>query len=147
MALEYILRIATDLKPPQVLDFLARTLQFEVEPDFSLSGPGLTIAASAESKVGQSVIGEAFNFTPTVRVIFRLDKFNDTDSGKLSLLRGTLELVRQLRSELVLLFNGEDVVLLHAKGRLVLNEQSGFWTTEHLVQIDLPYELRAFESL
>ena len=147
MALEYILRIATDLKPPQVLDFLARTLQFEVEPDSSLSGPGLTIAASVESKLGQSIISEAFHFNPTVRVTFRLDKFDDTDAGRLSLLRGTLELVRQLKSDAVLLFNGEDVVLLHANGELVLNEQNGFWTAEHLSQIDLPYQMRALESL
>jgi hypothetical protein len=147
MALEYFLRIATDLKPPQTLDFLARTLQFEVEPDSSLSGPGLTITASAESKIGQSIISEAFNFTPTVRVTFRVDKFDDTELGRLSLLRGTLELVRQLKSDAVLLFNGEDVVLLHAKGELALNEQNGFWTAERLALIDLPYVMRSLESL
>ena len=146
MALEYMLRIATNLEQKTILDFFAQILELAVEPD-QLSGSGLTVYASPENELGRAIINDEFHFAPTLRITFRLDKFDDTELGKIKLLRGTLELLRQTPSDAVLLFNNEDVVLLRAGGRLALNDRSGFWTPSHLSQVKLPYEFRSIASI
>lgn len=146
MALEYMLRIATNLEPEKVLDFFASILELKKEPDY-LSGSGLIIYASPESELGRSIINDEFHFTPTVRVTFRLDKFDDMEIGKIKFLRGTLELLRQAPGDAVLLFNNEDVILQRTGGRLILNDKSSFWTPEHLSEVKLSYEMRSIASL
>ena len=146
MALEYMLRTATNLEPERVLDFFASTLDLKKEPD-QISGSGLIIYASPESELGRSIINDEFHFTPDVRVTFRLDKFDDMEVGKIKFLRGTLELLSRTPNNAVLLFNNEDVILQRVGGRLILNDKSSFWTPEHLSEVRLPYEMRSIASL
>ena len=146
MALEYVLRIDSDFSVHQMAEIVADRIDAKIEPD-QLSRPGLTIHISPETERGYAVIKQAFGFSPTVRVVFRLDKFEHTESARKQLLSATLELLRRSQGNAVLLFNNEDVVLLRTHGRLILNDESGFWTSDHLSEIDLPYRMSSIGGL
>jgi len=146
MALEYMLRIATNLKPSEVLDFLSSALGLEADSE-QVSGPGVIIYASTESERGRSIIEDAFHFSPTIRMTFRLDKFEDTELGRNTLLQATLELLQQTNSDAVLLFNNEEVVLLSVGSRLILNKNNSFWISSRLSQVISSYEMGSIPSL
>jgi hypothetical protein len=147
MALEYRLRIATSLEPSQVLRSLSLLHSLETRSG-QLSGPGvIAIQVSPVSERGSSVIRDAFGFSPTVDITFRLEKLENLDAGVRTVIRATLELLRETAGEVVMLFNGEDVVLLRKDGLLVLNNAWDFWSQARLAQVTLPYAMRSIPSL
>src|SRR5262249_50375552 len=100
-----------------------------------------------ENPIGKSVIEVAFGFSPSVCVLFRLEKFEDSEVGVITVLRVTIELFRHLSGDAVLLFNGEHVLLLRIRGRLFLNTGRGFWSPSRLHEVTLPYEEKGIPSL
>lgn len=146
MALEYRLRIATDLTPSQALDVLSRLHGLKADPG-RLVGTGVVIYASMESELGQSILREAFNFSPTISLAFRVDKFENWEAGVSTTIRAALELLSQTQGDAVLLFNGEEVVFLRTKGEFILNNGWNFWNPSRLALVALPYEMRNISSL
>ncbi|OGS19039.1 MAG: hypothetical protein A2219_08240 [Elusimicrobia bacterium RIFOXYA2_FULL_50_26] len=147
MALEYTLRIGTDLVPVQLLELISGVAGMLPEGE-SLSAPGLvSVSAFTEKPLGRSVIEDNFQFTPTAFLLFRLDKFEDTEHGVLLTLRSSIKILNNSAADAVLLFNGEDVVFARLKGKLILNSSWDFWLPERLSEITLPHEMGEIRSL
>lgn len=142
MASEYSLVISTDLAPIRALHIVSKGLGLKWEDSNTyLVGLGVLVGATSQGGLGQSVIEEAFGFRPDISVLFRINPKEDHEKGRHTLLRATMELLRQIPGDAVLLFNGENIILQRIEGQLVLNEEWGNWTASQLTEVTLPYEL------
>jgi hypothetical protein len=142
VALDYSLDIATELEPIQALHIVSDGLGLEWRTDTLLEQPGVQVCAIKNSELGQSVIEEWFGFRPTISVLFRIFTNEDYEGGKHTLQQATMELLRQVPGDAVLLFNGETIVLQRIGGQLVLNQGWGNWNASEMAAMTLPYELR-----
>jgi hypothetical protein len=93
-------------------------------------------------------VAEAFGFTPTLHVGFRLDK-DRADAGRIGVIETTLGLLKELPGDAVLLFDGENPLLLRVAGRLTLNADHGVWEPGRglLGRVDVPYEMGSIADL
>ena len=126
MALEYDLRIASDFEPSQVLGLLSQVPGFKEDTFGQLIAPGLIVSAIPEGDLGRSVIKDAFNFDPTVKLTFHVDKFENWEAGMNNTIRACVEILLKTQGNAVLLFNGEYTVLRRTGGRLILSDDSDF---------------------
>jgi hypothetical protein len=148
MGLDYTLKLATDMRPEQVLHLMAEELGLKWWDSQHLGGPAVWIGAGEISGLGRSLIEEGFHFTPSLSVLFRLSSNSpDYVEGNRIMLRAALLLLQPER-EGVLLFNGEIIVMQRLKGELVLNEDFGGWTEGLRLEeeIGLPHEKRSLPS-
>jgi len=149
MALEYTLEVSTELEPAQTLQLMFSSIGIETNIEqsdkhgvmVSTSGPGFTTYAFSSGDE-QRYLTEELGITTNVTILFRLDKFANIEVAKTALVRATIELLRQIQRDAVLLFNGEEVVLLQKVGQLTLNKSREFWTPSYLALVTLPYEMR-----
>lgn len=147
MAVEFSLVISTDIEPIQALHIVFKKVGLEWrDSNTYLVGPGVLVSSIRKGALGQSVIEEAFGFRPNISVFFRISPKEDYEKGRHTLLQATIELLRQVPGDAVLLFNGENIVLQRIGGQLVLNEEWGNWTPSQLADVTLPHELRNLPS-
>ncbi len=143
MAVEYDLNIATELEPIQALHIISDGLNLKWRTDTLLERPGIQVSAIPSPELRQSVIEEEFGgFRPTIFVLFRIFPNADYEGGIRILRQATMELLRQVPGDAVLLFNGETIVLQRLGGKLMLKEGWGNWNASELADVTLPYELR-----
>src|SRR5690606_3201112 len=90
--------------------------------------------------VTRRFVSEDFSLDAQVQVILRLDKF-EMERAQDSLARCVAELVRADGGDMILLFNGELVVLRRRAGDLVLREGFGIWTAERIALFGTPYRV------
>lgn len=143
MALDYDLHMATALEPTQTLCLMLNkfSLKWNIDNNW-LVGAGVIVGAIKSTELNQSILEEEFcGFRPTVSVWFEIDKFN-YEEGMNTLRQATMEVLRQVPGDAVLLFNGETIVLQRLGGRLILNEGWEDWNADLLAKVTLPYELR-----
>ncbi|MFE1748096.1 SitI3 family protein [Coleofasciculus sp. H7-2] len=149
MSLDYDLSIATDLKPIQALHIVSKGFDLEWDSASSnpcLFGSGILVGAHPQLDIRQSVIEEAFGFRPTIDVWFQINSNVNYEGGKHTLLWVTIELLRQISGDAVLLFNGESIIFQRLAGQLLLNEDWHDWATSHLSEVTLPFEVQNLPS-
>lgn len=150
MALEYTLSLGTELSPGEVLARMfgehAAVVSSRANSPSTLELPEF-LALAARLAQGDSVLKDALGIDPTVSVLFRLDKFGDLEKAKARVLAATLALAHAVRSDFVLLFNGETIILLRRGGVVVINERAGFWEGGLAAALDLPHSREALEPL
>jgi hypothetical protein len=140
MALSYSLDIATTLPPEQV----ARRLPaLPGDPEVTLGQllGGVAVADGTWVRVGRTeprpwnVVESDLGFTPTVWVVFRLDKENDTARQLDDVVRRTVELLDEVPGDAVLHFDYEVVWLVRRGGELSLNDRDDLWTPARLAAV------------
>ncbi len=78
-------------------------------------------------------------FTPTIRIAYRLDKFRDLEQQTDTMVRLTAALLENSPGDAALTWDLEQVWLLRRNGELTLNERDDLWTPRRLAFIPLPY--------
>lgn len=148
MSTEYQLYLATILEPLQVLQIASQGFELEWvdEPNgFCLLGSGMLVGANQAMEF-QSIIEEEFGFVPNITIWFRLNWDADFEKAKQIMIRVTIELLRQISEDAVLLFNYDSIVLQRLGENLLLNDAFNPWITELLPEVTLPYEIRNLPS-
>ncbi len=149
MAIDYLFYIATILEPFQALDMVSKGFELEwaSEPyGHCLFGSGMLVGADHALDVRQSLIEEEFGFVPDICIWFRINSNADREKADQIMIQVTVELLRQISEDAVLLFNGESIVLQRRGGNLLLNDAFNPWITELLPEVTLPYEIRNLPS-
>lgn len=141
MALEYNLDVETELTPVEVQAVILSGTDLKLNGD-CLEGNGVVASISETGYRSESVM-KYFGFTPTVSIAMRLDKFEQRDEGRNSVIRIVSLLAKSIPGDMVLLFNHEYVYLLRKDGKVILNSyDKKLWNTEMLSLLDLPTESR-----
>lgn len=103
-------------------------------------GTWIRVAVSKPSAWGDPV-EEDFGFTPTVRVMFRYDKFTDTVEQGDDMVRIVSGLVDRIPGNSVLhMSEAVDVWLLCRDGDLDLSADDIVWSRRRLAMISRPYQ-------
>ena len=155
MALEYGLYIQTDLHPEQTLKLMFTGIGGEARVEksgkrevfISTDASGLTTYAYRFKDNDPSYIAADLGIAASMLILFRLDKFKDLEAQKNMLLQATIELLRQVSGDVVLLFNGEVIWLLRKAGDLILNSGMDLWRPDYLVLVTLPYKMKDLPML
>jgi hypothetical protein len=149
MALEYTLELATKQSPDEVLNTLATLgLGFQKRPGLRSASTGVTVVAADETDLGREIIRDAYHFDPTMYLKFRLDKFEAWETGLRTTVKATLELLRKIGADGILLFNGETPVLMSLDGAVTLNNAHDFWEQSDLLSIvSGPYQVNRIAAL
>lgn len=155
MALEYGLYIQTDLHPKQALKLMFTGVGIDVRIEkskkrgvfLSTDASGLITDAYCFKDNDTSHIAADLGISAAMLIMFRLNKFTDLEAQKKVLIRLTIELLRQVEGDAVLLFNGEVVWLLRKQGELILNSDMNLWRPDALVLVTLPYEMKDLPTL
>jgi hypothetical protein len=147
MAIEYTLYVDTDASPLHLHGIVCACVHDESDAasaasasSLGFSGAGLQGVVSAPDTVTRQFVREDFSFDARARIGLRLDKF-EMEKAQISLVRCISELARTNDDDMILLFNGELVVLRRSAGDLVLREGFGLWTPERLALFATPYRL------
>ncbi|MBI1930892.1 hypothetical protein HYR99_42425 [Candidatus Poribacteria bacterium] len=154
MALDYSLFLQTDLHPKQALKLLftgigvdARIQKLRQHVFISTDASGLIISAYRFKSNEPRCIAEDLGIEVSLSIGFRLDPFEEREVQKKVLLQATIELLRQIKGDAALLFNGEVVWLLRKAGELILNSDTDLWRPEYLVLVPLPYQMKDLPTL
>jgi hypothetical protein len=154
MAIEYPLKLDTNLAPEQIIELLSRRPGLAREEDGSLYGNGLLIFCMHVDTVGRSLAEEAWGILPTVSVRYRCialpaDTPEDADPQQEEVVGSSIALMKHLQSDAVLLFNDEITIMLYRGGKLTLNgDFMGFWTPPgRLAWVTMPYTIESVPSL
>ncbi|PSB35546.1 hypothetical protein C7B69_05740 [filamentous cyanobacterium Phorm 46] len=149
MSAEYQLFLATIIEPLQALQIVSRGFELEWvdEPNGPcLFGSGMLVGSNQGIEF-QSIIEEEFGFVPNITIWFRLNWDADFEKADRIMIRVTIELLRQISKDAVLLFNYDSTVLQRLGGNLLLNDAFNPWITDLLPEVTLPYEIRNLPSL
>ncbi len=144
MSTDYDLLVASDLTPQKMLDLLSLRLSLATS-DMEMEKDGvLKISVRPALRGRQTTFQEAFGFTPTLAVHFRLNKFAGYKEAMCLLIRGTIAVLTQKEADAVLLFNGEQVILERIKGHLLLDKGVFGYANyqENLAEVTMPYQMR-----
>jgi hypothetical protein len=148
MALDYTLKMQTHLSLDEIarIAVAAKTGKFEANKPYPLDIGCVSVGRC--SKLSEKIIGENLGFYPNVNVLFNLDIDFDRDTGVTFILQSVIALIQNTPSDLILLFNGEDIILLRSDGKLLLNSNSDFWSIQsRLDEIQLPYRFKEIPLL
>ena len=149
MALEYDLDLSTRLKPVHALEKLASQipgLAWNGDRTF-LFDQSVQIDATDSRALTQSIIKDAFHFTPTLMVGFRRSFDADWDRFRQVLLDASLLLLDEAQ-DAILLFNGERIELQRLGGQLAFNAESGYWHDKDWLKsrLTIPFDWRPLSS-
>jgi hypothetical protein len=139
MALEYTLLLQEPAQPAEAAARLVASGDFAARDD-GITAPDLLVWVRAPGALSE-LIEDEFGFVPRVQVSFRIDRDGDADAARLRIIRACGALLQAGRSDAVLLFNDDNVVLLREQGRLLLNRELGFWSEARRALLGLPHEL------
>ncbi|MCP3104775.1 hypothetical protein LZ198_38510 [Myxococcus sp. K15C18031901] len=152
MSLDYNFRIDTALTPERVLAVACDALGLK-QPDASrpgddaaIPGPGFLFAAGPVARESQTLMKEELGISPSVDLQFWVDA-EQRHTAITVLLRGVLTILRQESGDAVLLFGGENVLLLRQAGNLRLDSSTGIWTPERLALAHMPYVTQPLPNL
>jgi hypothetical protein len=154
MALDYSLDIQTELHPKQALKLISVSIGSDSGVKkrnrrvfISTDASGLIISAYRFKASDPCFIAEDLGIEVSMSIGFRLSKFKDLEVQKHALLKATIELLRLVSGDAVLLFNGEVIWLLRKSGDLILNSHKDLWRPELLALVTLPYKMKDLPTL
>ncbi|MCH8296167.1 hypothetical protein IH992_34240 [Candidatus Poribacteria bacterium] len=155
MALEYGLYIQTDLHPEQALKLMFTGIGVDARIEksnkrkvfISTNASGLTTYAYRFKDNDPCYIAADLGIETSMLILFHLDPFEDREIQKHILLQVTIELLREVKGDTVLLFNGEVVWLLRKAGELILNSSKDLWRPDFLFLVTLPYKMKDLPTL
>lgn len=130
MAIEYTIAMDCSMPLRDLMMDLARRLSLTYESDTrlpTLIGTGCLCTAIPQSNVGQELISTRFGIHTTVKLICRIDKFDDHDMGMQVLVDLSLCLLSNFSFDMVLLGNGETGLLLRKSGSITVNGSDDYW--------------------
>ncbi|MFY0564119.1 SitI3 family protein [Archangium lansingense] len=148
MAIDYFLELATHLTSSKALGLLSRQTPGLMwsEDKFFLFNPSTSISATESRALTQSIIADAFHFTPTLAVSFRYSKEPEHyDDFRQIMLEATLLLLEHAQ-DAVLLFNGEEIVLQRLGGKFAVNSDYHIWDDWLESRLTIPFEHRPLPS-
>ena len=151
MAIEYTLPIETNLTISDVQKMILTLEGFELVKDpksdeQTIMGPGLVgVWVLPQSESSKTIKEKSLGFRPDLLLFFRLEKFEETNAGYVSVLNVTLELLNQGSGDVALLIDGEDVALIRKEGRLVVYSKRGLWSFVQPTAVTLPHEINDHE--
>ncbi|MBW4463638.1 MAG: hypothetical protein KME47_25850 [Nodosilinea sp. WJT8-NPBG4] len=147
MALSYELEMAADLDSQQALQIVANTclLQWQGE---QLIGNGIQVRAFKESEEdNQELTKQAFGFSPTLIVNFRIKSGQHSEQAERIMIRATAALLQATSKDAVLLFNYENIVLQRIHNQLIINQDLwDAWKADELKKIGMPHTIAVLSS-
>jgi hypothetical protein len=152
MSLEDCVYIATELDVKDTLRRFVKLSDEDIELKQSESNDGTellsgikpnqyTLHALDFEPEDQSIIAEWLGIIPTVQLIFRLNKWRNTNKIQDDILRTTLKVIDNSSWDIALLEGCDDPVLLRKSGHLILQRDHGFWTSDRLKIITTSYSV------
>ncbi|MBF7089945.1 hypothetical protein IUY40_00070 [Flavobacterium sp. ALJ2] len=67
-------------------------------------------------------------------ISFRLDKDYDYLNVRINMLDIIIFILNQTKDDLLLLFNGDILILERTNGKIILNKNAGFWNSDKLIK-------------
>ncbi|MBX9723313.1 MAG: hypothetical protein K2X81_18055, partial [Candidatus Obscuribacterales bacterium] len=149
----YSLPIQTNLPISAIEKMILALEGFELvkdpaSDDQTIVGPGLVgVWVLSQSEHSKNIKEKSLGFRPDLLLFFRLEKFEKTNAGYVSVLKVTMELLNQGSGDAALLVDGEDIALARNNGRIVVYSQGGLWSFVQPTAVTLPYELNDHELI
>lgn len=143
MALDYHLKIDTSLPAESLLAQLSDLQGFEIHNE-GFGAPGVFGGARPSSSLSRTIIDEEFGISPTIDVWFR--RFEELDEsgydlGGKSVISAACRILSRTSGDAVLLFNGEDPILLRKDNTVIVNQDWEFWKPWGRSLVTIPHEL------
>ena len=126
MATEYYFRLNSGLTPEEALHLLAGETGLARNDKGNIVHPDTAIWINSIEALPMTreIFEEAFLFEPTLSITFWINKFRPAyDEGMKLMMRCVQFLLDQEKSDAVLLFSNEIVVLQRIQGELLLNQE------------------------
>lgn len=151
MALDYVLDARIDCHLEDVLDYVSQRTGRAWTRDgdlYTLEAPGCHLFILKPSALGQSVIQDEFQFTPTISIVFRIDP-EDKKRGYDTAFSLAFGFIDQCPGDAVFLFNGEIVVFVKLHGSLSINERYGRSSAEqcYIEMLETPFQIKPFNTI
>jgi hypothetical protein len=154
MALDYSFNIATEYTCSELIAIIAPYAEITIEQKhtsdekaISALADGIILSIKETGESLQSMIEEEVGISVNISILFRIDKSDNWKIGRENLLQICLEVLRCTTGDAILLFNGEDIILIRKNGMIDLNGNIGFWTQDNLALVNAQYEMKYIESL
>jgi hypothetical protein len=155
MGYDNLLYVSSDVDAKQTLEFFLEGIGIDTKPHLRLDKHPVAVAnwlgcvvyAQELSELSRSFIKQHLNIDPSVKITFSLQKSGDLARVEVDILKGTLEFVRKTAWDLALTHGDSFVVILRQSGKLLLKKDYGFWTSEHLKVVNVPYTMEAIPKL
>jgi hypothetical protein len=111
--------------------------------DGAVTGAGTWIRVAEEKPWPDSVVLTDLGFSPTLTVVFQLDKFADHAGQKDGMVRLVTGLLDRVAGDAVLHLDYETVWLVRRGGELELSEREDLWTPARLSAVPPGYRRAA----
>ncbi|MGW3046309.1 SitI3 family protein [Kitasatospora sp. NPDC001159] len=157
MAISYSFDLVTPLSPDEVatkLEAVARGLQLSNastdadkllgDGSQTLNGTRIRVTPKSPAPWGDPLVGGRV-FTPTVSVMFRLDKMANISGQQDDVVRLAVGLLSHIPGDAVLHYDFEEIWLMRRDGELSLSERSDLWPQHRLALLSLPYRRQTQE--
>lgn len=156
MASEETLRVVTDLSPEDAITRWLAGLGVEapIKTDvgdrtvYYAEGPGMLLYAAETSQRARDYMQGLFDIAPTLEIGFELDFCRDRSAPRTTIIKGSLEFMRQTGADGGLWFDGNrKLVLLKRGGDLRLLDDDNLWTYPRLQLFEgTPYTREALKA-
>ena len=148
MALDYYLQVQNidnRLNPQELLKSLASIFSFQViKNSNTVIGLGFNIDVFYEDdEFDESMFN---SFYPDICFAYHIDKFDQYEDGIGNMLKTVNWLLSYFDEDMILLFNGEQVILKRISNKLILNDDAEFWESQRLSFLSLSYKLSKINS-
>lgn len=155
MAAQETLRLVTDLDGETAIKLWLKGLgiesvvKTEVEERvvYWADGPGMILMAAEVSQRAREWMGATFGLPATLEIGFELDACRDRSSPRTTIIKGTLEFLKQTGADGGLWFDtNKTLVLIKRGGELTLDANDSVWTAARLNLIAEPYTREALKA-
>ncbi|MBB2498695.1 SitI3 family protein [Amycolatopsis echigonensis] len=155
MSLDYSLGLTTHLAPEEVAEEVVRAGQSLGILEESITAQRLLVWSTTTRRTWLQVsparpqpwhppVSELGAITPTVQILFELDKNDHVAEQQEDLIRLTAALLERIPGDAV--FSNLDVLwLVRKNGTLDVHEDNGFWTPERLALLPQPSTRRSHQ--
>jgi len=142
----YQLYLAPDQPLEQLMEFVIAATG-DLPPDKRVEEsrcfarmPGFTLHISSLDDFAQTLYAINFDITrSTVSIEYCLNKFEDTQTAKAAMLKTIWALMEKVPGDAALTFDYNYVDFVRRNNELLVNTTLGFWQTETLDTIPVPY--------
>ncbi len=156
MASEETLRVVTDLSPEDAITRWLAGLGVEApikteagdRTVYYAEGPGMILYAAETSQRAREYMQELFGIAPTLEIGFELNFCRDRSAPRTTIIKGSLEFMRQTGADGALWFDGNrKLVLLKHGDDLRLLDDDNLWTYPRLQLFEgMPYTREALKA-
>ncbi len=141
MASEETLRVVTDLSPEEAITRWLAGLGVEApiktevgeRTVYYAEGPGMILYAAETSPRARDHMQQTYGIAPNLEIAFELDFCRDRSAPRSTIIKGSLEFLRQINADGGLWFdNSHKLVLLKRGGDLRILDDADLWTYTRL---------------